>query len=336
MTTAYNNPLRACNPVPGRIDQGVDYTCSGPAYALGPSIITVATANSGWPGGGAVVGKLTSGPLAGHSWYITEDIAPAVSVGDSVTSNTIVGYIGTNGAPGPWIETGWAAVGGGDGTLATQRGDADPNTGTGEWSTAEGYDYSKLLAYLGCAPGFLSTSPHGSNPFDSVALMRGGNGKPTNVVLQPGSSGPDVVFLQQDLNTWHASPVLTTDGSFGPNTEAALKAWETAHHMRATGKTDSYRWTLLNHKPTDPLPAPGSLVDTLNGLLVTLAWGPAYALQYHVQVMHYHGSSVFGTPVLDEVVSVQSVTNLTLPGGGQYAWRVQAVPNGTWSHWKVF
>lgn len=336
MTVPYKNPLRACNPVSGRIDQGVDYTCNGPAYALGPSVITVATANSGWPGGGAVVGRLTEGPLAGNSWYITEDIAPAVSVGDVVTADTVVGYIGTGNAPGPWIETGWAENGGGDNTLASQRGDSDPNIGSSEWSTAEGFDYSRLLEYLGCVPGILATSPHGHNPFDSVALVKAANTPPTNVVLQVGSSGPDVVSLQDALNKWGAKPALTPDGIFGNGTEAALKTWQSVHHVPVTGKTDAYNWTLLNLSPASPLPAPTGISDTLNGLSVNLGWHASYATDYRVQVVHYNAQGTYGPAVFDKVVTGLNVHALALPGGGKYSWRVRALPNGLWSAPKVF
>ena len=102
-------------------------------------------------------------------------LIPASVLGADAPSKKItIGFIGTGAAPGPWIETGWATTAQpSDVTLATQRGDTDPNIGTGEWSTAEGKDYSDLLAFLGCVPGTLSTAPHGTNPWNSVVVRIG-------------------------------------------------------------------------------------------------------------------------------------------------------------------
>jgi len=51
--------------VPERIDQGVDFSGSGPVYALGDGIVTNAIAYSpGW-GGGWITYQLSDGPDAG-------------------------------------------------------------------------------------------------------------------------------------------------------------------------------------------------------------------------------------------------------------------------------
>jgi hypothetical protein len=168
----YANPLRACHAQAGRIDQGVDYTCDGPVYALATSTIIRSTTSSSWPGGGDIVGKITSGPLTGHLWYIAEDVRPSVGVGVHVTDGTVIGHVGA--APGPFIEVGWASTASSANSgpsLASQRGDADPHVGAGEWSTGEGVDYANMLHFLGAQLGGPPTNTHGVNPWNSVTLL---------------------------------------------------------------------------------------------------------------------------------------------------------------------
>ncbi len=52
--------------------------------------------------------------------------------------------------------------------------------------------------------------------------------------LGPGDSGPDVAALQKALNTFPGSAV-TVDGSFGPGTEAAVRAFQHAHGLTPDG-----------------------------------------------------------------------------------------------------
>ena len=54
----------------------------------------------------------------------------------------------------------------------------------------------------------------------------------TATVLKRGSSGPDVIKLQQALG-------VKADGSFGPGTETALKQWQTGSGLPATGVADA-------------------------------------------------------------------------------------------------
>ena len=50
-----------------------------------------------------------------------------------------------------------------------------------------------------------------------------------------GNSGPVVVAVQRVVG-------VTADGDFGPATLAALKTWQTAHHVAATGAADQTTW----------------------------------------------------------------------------------------------
>ena len=103
----YRNPLRGVNGlVPERIDEGVDFAGTGPVYALGDAIVTSAAGtNYGWPGGGWITYRLTSGPGVGLVVYVAEDITPAVVAGQRVSSSTV---LGTMFDGGDGIETGWA------------------------------------------------------------------------------------------------------------------------------------------------------------------------------------------------------------------------------------
>jgi hypothetical protein len=111
----YCNPFRAVkNLVPERIDQGVDYACSGPIYAMGPGIIDVFhnRDDSGWPGGTFMSYKLTAGPASGKTIYLAEnvDLEPSLKSGSYVFSGTI---LGTQVDASPESEIGWGVPGAG-------------------------------------------------------------------------------------------------------------------------------------------------------------------------------------------------------------------------------
>jgi peptidoglycan hydrolase-like protein with peptidoglycan-binding domain len=62
--------------------------------------------------------------------------------------------------------------------------------------------------------------------------IRNGNGA---VTMHRGMGGPEVQDLQRRLNAMGASPPLAVDGKFGPKTEAALKAYQSANGIQQTG-----------------------------------------------------------------------------------------------------
>ena len=61
---------------------------------------------------------------------------------------------------------------------------------------------------------------------------------------KPGTTGWTVSQLQAALNRGGAK--LTVDGGYGPATTAAVKAWQTAHKLTATGVTDVATWLTLS------------------------------------------------------------------------------------------
>ena len=131
---------------------GVDFGGSGPVYALGNAVVTNATSDSsGWPGGGWITYQLTSGPAAGLEVYLAEDVQPAVSVGQHVTSSTVIANM-FNGSAG--IETGWAQPGGT--SAESQLPAAGGISGGGPFPTEVGLNFDVLLQKLGApaAPNY--------------------------------------------------------------------------------------------------------------------------------------------------------------------------------------
>lgn len=76
------------------------------------------------------------------------------------------------------------------------------------------------------APGGTATVPV-SVPLETVL--------PT---LRRGSSGPDVVILQQRLG-------ISADGKFGPGTEASVKTFQRGHGLTADGIVGPKTWSAL-------------------------------------------------------------------------------------------
>ncbi len=159
---SYRNPLRGVSGlVPERIDDGVDFAGTGPVYALGDAIVTGATgSNFGWPGGGWITYRLTSGPGVGLMVYVAEDIIPAVVVGQRVSPATV---IGTMFSGGDGIETGWAQQTGL--SAESELPEAGGIGGLGPFPTRIGVDFDELLQSLGvpAAPN-RTQPPHGLLP----------------------------------------------------------------------------------------------------------------------------------------------------------------------------
>jgi murein DD-endopeptidase MepM/ murein hydrolase activator NlpD len=158
----YANPLRSVGGlIPERIDMGVDFGGSGPVYALGDGVITSATADSaGWPGGGWITYRLTSGPAEGLSVYVAEDVTPDVQVGQLVTSATVIATM-FNGGDG--IETGWAQASGG--SAESQLPAAGGISGAGPFPTDVGLNFETLLQSLGVpAANNRGDAPYGLLP----------------------------------------------------------------------------------------------------------------------------------------------------------------------------
>ena len=157
----YQNPLRDVSGlVPERVDMGVDFGGSGPVYALGNAVVTNASENAGWPGGGWITYRLTDGPDAGLTVYLAEDVSPVVQVGQHVSSATVIANMF---ARGDGIETGWAQQSGL--SAESQLPEAGSVGGNGPFPTRIGLSFEALLQSVGvpAAPN-RDQSPYGLLP----------------------------------------------------------------------------------------------------------------------------------------------------------------------------
>ncbi len=148
VTPHYLNPLRdAAGLVLERVDQGVDFSGTGPVYALGDGIVTSSIADDGGWSGGWITYQLTDGPAQGLEVYVAEDVTPTVQVGQAVTAYTVVGnmYDGSEG-----IETGWAQPGGAN--AESQLAVAGSLGGLGPFPTCVGTSFDELLQSVGVSP----------------------------------------------------------------------------------------------------------------------------------------------------------------------------------------
>src|SRR4051794_4817702 len=157
----YVNPFaRVKGLTPERIDMGVDYGGAGPALALGRGP-RFNTDGPGWPGGAFIGITLDSGPYAGLSYFLAENVKPAVHVGDHVEAGQPIAlmYRGSAG-----IETGWAA-GRGDQPLAAALGQQFKHGDPGAWTSAAGLSFDRVLVAAGAPSGIpQGTKVHGKLP----------------------------------------------------------------------------------------------------------------------------------------------------------------------------
>jgi len=80
------------------------------------------------------------------------------------------------------------------------------------------------------------------------------------MLLKLGSSGPDVVSLQQFLK-------ITSDGSFGPGTDKAVKDWQTKNGLTADGIVGDATWARMGINST-PIADAGPLkLSALQGVV---------------------------------------------------------------------
>jgi hypothetical protein len=105
---SYVNPFGlSSNLVTGRVDQGVDFTGTGPIVAIGNAKI-LSVGAPGWPEGGGVLYQLLDGPLKGQEIYVFEGVDATVQAGQTVKAGQQIATF----RPGGSIETGFADTAG--------------------------------------------------------------------------------------------------------------------------------------------------------------------------------------------------------------------------------
>ena len=149
----YTDPLQAATGIVWeRTDQGVDAAMApgSPLLAFAPSIVRMIVSDF-YAGQPAIVFEATGGPLAGRWWYLSEQITPTVSQGQTIGAGQTVA---TYASAGTGIEIGWWTPGGG-----YPLGHPGYREGL---ATNAGGDFRYLLRALGANPGTgagLSTGP---------------------------------------------------------------------------------------------------------------------------------------------------------------------------------
>lgn len=126
-------------------------------------------------------------------------------------------------------------------------------------------DQSPNLFTVGTvSPGFL-----GQRPF-TIQAPAGSGGGPvtpqgggTRPTLRVGSSGTDVVYLQQRLNAHGHS--LIADGIFGFGTQQAVQRFQAAHGLTPDGVVGPMTWNALETVPIGGTPAPTGGTGTTGG-----------------------------------------------------------------------
>jgi peptidoglycan hydrolase-like protein with peptidoglycan-binding domain len=70
--------------------------------------------------------------------------------------------------------------------------------------------------------------------------------------LRQGSKGPRVREIQGLLNSKGARPRLGVDGDFGPLTDTAVRAFQTAKHLPVDGVVGPKTWSALHNRNSQP------------------------------------------------------------------------------------
>jgi peptidoglycan hydrolase-like protein with peptidoglycan-binding domain len=216
-------------------------------------------------------------------WYWQGDmgsasLTPVIDLGMLLVSSDYTTYSDT----GP----GWAPYGGMTPVIWQYTSSA----------TLNGVNNVDFNAYMGTLADFEAQVTTGAAPTD-------GGQAPAEPTLTEGDSGAAVQTLQTRLNVWGAN--LTVDGDFGPDTLAAVKAFQTEQKLTVDGIVGPLTWAALLADPgTYPAPtglAVGSVTLAVTWDAVTVN-GQAVA-SYTVEAIGLNGEVyVRETPTTNSVV----------------------------------
>jgi hypothetical protein len=153
----YVNPFASGSWSPSRIDEGVDWipNAVSPVVAIGDGVVTYSSMASGWPAGGFITYRLTTGSHAGLYIYVAEHITDLLPVGTVVRAGERI----ATAVPGyPWTEWGWASSWGPEPAPSSQYGGAPDGT-----STYGGKAFARFLISLGVS-GIVDPGPGPTTP----------------------------------------------------------------------------------------------------------------------------------------------------------------------------
>ncbi len=154
---------------------------------------------------------------------------------------------------------------------------------------------------------------------DFESYVTTGDSGGTEPTLVEGDTGAAVILLQQRLNVWGAK--ITVDGSFGPATLAAVKAFQTKEKLTVDGIVGPATWADLNKTPTDgAYPPPASLKAWSVNLYVT--WDAVTVAGKAVPSYTVQTLGPGGEVIHQEIVTATNVTLVGLSFGVAYTVRV--------------
>lgn len=187
----YVNPLsKISGLIAERVDQGVDFSGSGPILAIGNAKI-LETNGSGWPGGPYMSYQLLDGPNKGQTVYVAENIRPTVRPGQVVKAGDTIATM-FNGGTG--IEMGWADSGGASPLSQTSAAGSISGANLPAGGTQVGRNFEALLNSLGvpkannlgAAPGGKLPSGMGAAPVSNAPASTGAGSGLGGILSWPG------------------------------------------------------------------------------------------------------------------------------------------------------
>ncbi len=126
--------------------------------------------------------------------------------------------------------------------------------------------------------------------------------------------------LQTRLNIWAAK--LTVDGSFGPLTLAAVKAFQAGHNLTADGVVGPLTWAALEQNPTGVYPAPTGLA--IGSVSLSVTWNAVTVDGQPVPGYTVEAVGLNGAVYARETPAANSVVLSNLVSGWTYTILVRA------------
>jgi len=157
-------------------------------------------------------------------------------------------------------------------------GAIDGKLGPNTEKALKAFQKARGLAVDGiCGPKTWAALKAGASSAASSAASASNATAASNPVLKKGSSGAAVTQMQKLLQNAKFSPGAV-DGQFGPNTEAALKKFQSAHGLVADGICGPKTWAALSKYGSISIPGGGGgtkqVTQTVNGKTTTVNLAP--------------------------------------------------------------